>query len=99
MATMPSPPGRFSTTTDWPQRFDSLSANSRAPISTPLPGPNVTMSRTGRFGQVSALACPAMRSGSINSAAISAVTGPLVFTEAVIGVLPLAFELFGAEGR
>ena len=56
MATMPSPPGRFSTTTDWPQRADSLSANSRAPISTPLPGPSVTMNRTGRFGHASAAA-------------------------------------------
>ena len=51
MATMPSPPGRFSTTTGWPHFADSLSAISRAPISTPLPGPSGRMSFTARVGQ------------------------------------------------
>ena len=37
-----------------PTSADSLSANSRAPMSTPLPGPSVTMRRTGRVGQASA---------------------------------------------
>ena len=73
MATMPSPPGRFSTTTGWPQRADSLSANSRAPISTPLPGPSVTMNRTGRFGQVCAAAPETQMSGRSASDAATSV--------------------------
>src|SRR5689334_15674334 len=40
--------------TGWPHLVDSLSANSRAPMSTPLPGPSVTMKWTGRVGQFSA---------------------------------------------
>src|SRR5579871_918048 len=48
---MASPPGRFSTTTGLPQRAVSRSANSRAPISAPLPGPSGTMKRTLRWGQ------------------------------------------------
>src|SRR5262245_45633967 len=56
MATMPSPPGRFSTTTGWPHFAESLSANKRAPMSTPLPGPSVMMNLTGRLGQASAAA-------------------------------------------
>jgi hypothetical protein len=54
MATMPSPPGRFSTTTGWPHFADSLSAMSRALISTPLPGPSGRMSFTARVGQLCA---------------------------------------------
>ena len=50
MATMASPPGRFSTTTGWPQRWVRRSANSRAPMSEPLPAPSVRMNRTGRVG-------------------------------------------------
>ena len=34
---MPSPPGRFSTTTGFPHRAASRSANSRAAMSVPLP--------------------------------------------------------------
>ena len=44
---------------------------SRAPISTPLPGPSVTMKRTGRFGQDSA-AAGATASAQSKDAAISA---------------------------
>src|SRR6185312_7718111 len=51
MPTMPSPPGLFSTTTDWPQSLASLSTSSRAPMSVPLPGPNVRMKWTVRVGQ------------------------------------------------
>src|SRR5579864_2765209 len=47
---MPSPPGRFSTITGCPQRWLSRSAMRRAPISAPLPAPNVTMNLTGRVG-------------------------------------------------
>ena len=54
MATMPSPPGRFSTTTGWFQTFGSRSARSRMPMSVPLPGPSVRISLTGRCGQVCA---------------------------------------------
>src|SRR5215472_8867375 len=55
MATRPSPPGRFSTTIGWPQRLLNRSAISRVPISTPLPGPSVTMNLTARCGQVCAV--------------------------------------------
>src|SRR5215471_7646275 len=51
-----SPPGRFSTTTDWPQRADSRSARRRAVISDPLPGPIETMNLTVRLGQACAVA-------------------------------------------
>ena len=72
MASMPSPPGRFSTTTGWPHFCDSLSANMRAPMSTPLPAPSVTMKRTGRVGQASAAAAGLASSGLSASAAVSA---------------------------
>src|SRR5262245_42163588 len=54
MATRPSPPGRFSTTTGWPQRLLNRSPIIRVPISTPLPGPSVTMNFTAPCGQVCA---------------------------------------------
>src|SRR6476661_1998465 len=72
MASMPSPPGRFSTTIGWPHFCDSLSANMRAPMSTPLPAPSVTMKRTGRVGQASAAAAGLASSGLSASAAVSA---------------------------
>src|SRR6185312_14481765 len=97
MATMPSPPGRFSTTTDWPHLACSLSANSRAPISTPPPGPSVTMSRTGRFGQVSAAACPVQNAGS-RAIAASADNAHLALEFVVIGVLPPFGEAYIAKG-
>ena len=40
MATKPSPPGRFSTTTGWPHFAASFSAIRRAPMSAPEPGPS-----------------------------------------------------------
>src|SRR5439155_126947 len=64
MATRPSPPGRFSTTTGWPQRLAKRSAISRVPISTPLPAPSVTMNLTGRCGQI----CAAVGSAASTSA-------------------------------
>lgn len=85
---MPSPPGRFSTTTGCLQRVDNLSASSRAEILTPLPAPSVTINRTGRFGQVSAAAhCADMNSGSISDAATIAADGHFAFKEIIIGVL------------
>ena len=51
---MLSPPGLFSITTGWPHFCVSFSANSRAPMSAPAPGPNGTMNFTGRVGQFSA---------------------------------------------
>ena len=51
MATKPSPPGRFSTTTGWPHFAASFSAISRAPMSAPEPGPSGRMIFTGRCGQ------------------------------------------------
>ena len=56
MATMPSPPGRFSITTGWPHFLVSRSASSRALMSAPLPGPSVRMNLTGRVGQFCAVA-------------------------------------------
>ena len=51
-ATTPSPPGRFSITTDWPHFAASRSPSSRAVMSTPAPGPSGgEMNRTGRCGQ------------------------------------------------
>src|SRR6516165_10524868 len=47
---MPSPPGRFSITIGWSHFLVSLSANKRAPISAPLPGPSVRMNLTDRVG-------------------------------------------------
>src|SRR5688500_4417641 len=56
MATMLSPPGLFSTTTGWPHLAGSRSANSRAPMSAPAPGPNGTMNLTVLVGQFCAVA-------------------------------------------
>ena len=50
IATMPSPPGRFSITTGLPHRSASRSAKMRAVMSTPLPGPRGTIKRTCRCG-------------------------------------------------
>src|SRR5450830_819260 len=52
IATKASPPGRFSTTTVWPHFADSLSAKSRAVMSTPEPGPSGMTNLTVRCGQV-----------------------------------------------
>jgi hypothetical protein len=58
-------------------------------MSTPLPGPSVTMSRTGRFGQASAAALgEASNSGSTRMAAISVKTAQLAFTGRLM--VPLA---------
>src|SRR5262249_48741501 len=54
IATMLSPPGRFSTTTGCPHSACNLSAKSRAPMSAPAPGPNGTMNFTGRCGHAPA---------------------------------------------
>ena len=47
---MPSPPGRFSTTTGLPQRADKRSANSRAVMSLALAAPYGMMNLTVRVG-------------------------------------------------
>src|SRR5258707_11682740 len=93
---MPSPPGRFSTTTGWPQRADSLSAISRAPISTPLPGPRVTMNRTGRIGHVSAAPQPPDHSARV--AAIKADRAQRAFIALLI-VPPWTGRSFHRAGR
>src|SRR5215472_10501881 len=72
MATRPSPPGRFSTTIGWPQRLLNRSPISRAPISTPLPGPSVTMNLTARCGQVSAVDGFAARTSAARKAMANA---------------------------
>ena len=55
MATMPSPPGRFSIDR-LAQRLLNRSANIRAPMSEPLPAPSVRMNLAGRVGQSGAAA-------------------------------------------
>src|SRR6266699_3445855 len=65
MATKPSPPGRFSTTTGFPQRAASRSAKSRPPISDPEPGPSGRMNLTVRCGQACAGACPAVCAATV----------------------------------
>ena len=56
-------------------------------MSTPLPGPSVTMSRTGRFGQASAAALgDASNSGSARMAAISVKTAQLAFTGRLMSI-------------
>src|SRR5674476_1248600 len=52
IAVKASPPGRFSTITVCPQLADSLSANTRAVMSTPEPGPSGITNLTRRCGQV-----------------------------------------------
>ena len=48
IATKASPPGLFSTTTGWPHFADRLSANTRAVISAPEPGPSGMTTLTAR---------------------------------------------------
>src|SRR5262249_39585172 len=67
MATIPSPPGRFSTTTGWPQRAFSRSANRRAPMSTPAPAPSGSRNLTGRSGQVGACCDVCAADGDVQS--------------------------------
>src|SRR4051812_46143044 len=68
MAMMLSPPGRFSITTGLPQRCESFSWISRAPMSAPAPGPNGITKRIGRCGQL----CACDIDGSAASAATNA---------------------------
>ena len=68
IATMPSPPGRFSITIGWFHFLLSRSASNRAPMSAPLPGPSVRMNLTGRVGHDCAEA-DATASRDANSAA------------------------------
>src|SRR4051812_38535083 len=73
MARSPSPPGRFSITTALPpQRAGNRSDRSRAPMSAPAPGPNGTISRTGRCGQLCACSCDGIAS-SIRPARVATV--------------------------
>src|SRR5664280_2412853 len=51
---IPLGPGLFSTTTGWPHLADSLSANTRAVMSTPEPGPSGITNLTGCCGHVCA---------------------------------------------
>ena len=59
MATIASPPGLFSITTGLPHFAERRSAISRAPISTPEPGPSGRMNLTLRCGQFCACAAAA----------------------------------------
>ena len=58
MATVPAPPGLFSTKTDWPKPLVSSAATERATISLVPPGAKGTKNRTGLVGQVLACALP-----------------------------------------
>ena len=88
MATRLLPPGRFSTTTGWPQILAwSLSANSRAPMSAPAPGPNGTMNLTGRVGQVcawSGATASTTATSGMAAAAIRDVIGRMTFLPAFL---------------
>ena len=69
IARIASPPGLFSTTTGLPHLAESLSARTRAVMSTPEPGPSGTRKRTLRCGQVWVCACAgATLSASVPSA-------------------------------
>src|SRR5262245_39845179 len=74
MATKPSPPGRFSTTTGLPHRADNRSANKRAPMSAPAPGPNGTMNFTVWSGQTSAAEAGAWVTAHSSALLISVTT-------------------------
>ncbi|MNU94689.1 hypothetical protein D3C71_846780 [compost metagenome] len=63
MAMKPLPPGRFSTTTGWPQARESLSATRRATPSGPPPTGNGVMMRTGLVGKAAGCCAEAV-SGS-----------------------------------
>src|SRR5262245_29445468 len=52
--TFPPAPARFSTTTCWPSTSVSLVATMRLVMSTPPPGGNGLMMRSGRFGNACA---------------------------------------------
>src|SRR5687768_9549230 len=81
MATMPSPPGRFSTTTDWPHFLASASPTSRAVRSTPEPGPSETMKRTLRSGHAEAGAAAVSSARPATAAAINLrmIVPPMAF--------------------
>src|SRR5262249_35354571 len=64
-------------TTGWPQRLLNRSAISRVPISTPLPGPSVTMNLTARCGQVCAVDGFAARTSTARKATANARRGIL----------------------
>src|ERR1700676_5376342 len=72
MATKASPPGRFSITTGWPQRAASRSANSRAPMSDPEPGPSGRMNLTGCCGQFAVCDCTCVASSHVGATAMTA---------------------------
>ena len=83
MATMPSPPGRFSTTTGWFQTFGRRSASSRMPISVPLPGPSVRISLTGRCGQLCAY--PGAAANTLTASNVPAATAQVRQEPQIIG--------------
>ena len=58
MATVPAPPGLFSTNTDWPKDLVNSAATERATISLVPPGAKGTKNRTGLVGQLLACARP-----------------------------------------
>src|SRR5262245_49074868 len=89
MATMPSPPGRFSTTTDVPFHLaDSLSLTRRAVMSAPEPGPIGRTNLTGREGQA---LCARAKEGS--ASAVAADAPPTISARRVVGK-PVSGESF-----
>ncbi len=72
MAMKPLPPGRFSTTTGWPQARESLSATRRATPSGPPPTGNGVMMRTGLVGKAGCCADAAAGSSAAVASANAA---------------------------
>src|SRR6478735_7664270 len=84
MAMKPLPPGRFSTTTGWPQARESLSATRRATPSGPPPTGNGVMMRTGLvgnccakapIGSAAAVSAPAARARFVSERRVTCMVG------------------------
>ena len=71
VAIAPEAPGRFSTSTGWPSRSESLGWMMRATVSLPPPGAKGTMSVTGRVGNACAKAAPVAAPNAAKSAALA----------------------------
>src|SRR5258708_6802869 len=94
---MPPAPGRFSTTTDWPQRFDRSSPSVRATMSTAPPGANGTKMCTGRDGKASCAAAISNEARSEMIAAKSLIHPVIACLLVVVGACthlegPIAFR-------
>src|SRR5262245_6672023 len=97
MASSPSAPGLFSTTTGLPQRPASFSAIMRAPASVALPAPNGSRNLTDRCGQAWLEDCAAATVGAAQSNAATPATiasAPILLrcVEFDIGLQPISSQ-------